>query len=102
MCIRDSRHTVSPIRNNSKLSKNEPHISIDEYYSIDSDNLAVLYAGYETVNWGGKTLYDGARLNNNCLLYTSRRDDQPQQVLIGSFGQRQIVLQEPSGHKPLD
>lgn len=21
-------------------------------------------AGYETVNWGGKTLYDGARLNN--------------------------------------
>ena len=42
------------------------------YYNFLSDAKKVVFfyagasalAGYETVNWGGKTLYDGARLNN--------------------------------------
>ena len=42
------------------------------YYNFLSDAKKVVFlyagasalAGYETVNWGEKTLYDGARLNN--------------------------------------
>lgn len=42
------------------------------YYNFLSDNRKILFlyiggsalAGYETVNWGEKLLYDGARLNN--------------------------------------
>ena len=42
------------------------------YYNFLSDTKKVVFlyagasalAGYETVNWGEKTLYDGARLNN--------------------------------------
>ena len=42
------------------------------YYNFFSDAKKVVFfyagvsalAGYETVNWGEKTLYDGARLNN--------------------------------------
>ena len=48
------------------------------YYNFLSDAKKVVFfyagasalAGYETVNWGEKTLYDGARLNNrNAFVY---------------------------------